>query len=299
MDIKNIEAFICVSNLQNFTKAAEELGYVQSTVTMQIQQLEREIGSPLFDRIGRKVSLTSTGMRFLPYAHEILHIMQKVSTLDKELEEIQGILKVGILESLFFSTMSKILPEFKKRFPYVTVECTIGPSTDLCDALQHNQLDMVFTSDNLDTTPSFSWHYKRKERMIFVANPYHELANKKKVTLEELLEYSFIMPERTGNCYRRLEELAADKRRDVHDTIIVNSVIAIIDLLSHTEGITFLPEYSVASYISQGILSYIHADIEDQYFYSQVLCHKSKWISPFAEYMITLIKDAHHVTVPT
>ena len=68
MDIKSIRTFVRVAELKSFTKAANEMNYVQSTVTMQIKQLEKELGYPLFDRIGKKVSLTLNGMQFLSYA---------------------------------------------------------------------------------------------------------------------------------------------------------------------------------------------------------------------------------------
>ena len=74
MDIKNIETFLRVAELENFTKAAEELSYAQSTVTTQIQQLERELGFPLFDRVGKHVSLTQLGEKFRAHADDILHI---------------------------------------------------------------------------------------------------------------------------------------------------------------------------------------------------------------------------------
>ncbi len=69
MDIKNIETFLHVAELENFTKAAEELSYAQSTVTTQIQQLERELGFPLFDRVGKHVSLTQLGEKFRACRH--------------------------------------------------------------------------------------------------------------------------------------------------------------------------------------------------------------------------------------
>ena len=65
MDIRNIRAFVRVAELKSFSKAAAELDYVQSTVTMQVRQLEQELGYPLFDRIGKRVSLTAMGAEFL------------------------------------------------------------------------------------------------------------------------------------------------------------------------------------------------------------------------------------------
>lgn len=77
MDFRNIRAFVRVAELKSFSKAAAEMDYVQSTVTMQVQQLEWELGHTLFDRIGRKVSLTALGAEFLTCAYEILHVVGK------------------------------------------------------------------------------------------------------------------------------------------------------------------------------------------------------------------------------
>ncbi|MFR1801691.1 MAG: LysR family transcriptional regulator, partial [Faecalispora jeddahensis] len=68
MELRNVATFLRVAECESFTKAAEQLGYVQSTVTIQIQQLEAEICVPLFDRLGKHVSLTSSGQEFMVYA---------------------------------------------------------------------------------------------------------------------------------------------------------------------------------------------------------------------------------------
>ena len=81
MDTQAIKTFIQVANLGSFTKAAEELRYAQSTVTMQIQRLEEELGFPLFERIGRKSCLTPGGQNFLPKATQILRLLQEASAV--------------------------------------------------------------------------------------------------------------------------------------------------------------------------------------------------------------------------
>ena len=115
MDIRNIQTFIRVAELKSFTKAADELNYVQSTVTMQIQQLEKELGYPLFDRIGKKVSLTSLGMEFLTYAYEILHAVEKAETLGRNSDNAHGILRLGVSESILFGVLADFLPAFKEK----------------------------------------------------------------------------------------------------------------------------------------------------------------------------------------
>ena len=80
MEIRNLVTFARIAEVQNFSKTAEQLGYSQSAVTMQIKQLEGELGAQLFERIGKQVKLTQAGERLLPYALEILAAVRQAET---------------------------------------------------------------------------------------------------------------------------------------------------------------------------------------------------------------------------
>ena len=80
MEIRNILTFLKVAGTQNFSKAAEQLGYSQSAVTIQIQQLEKELGTQLFERIGKRVYLTEKGQEFIGYASEIMRVTNEALT---------------------------------------------------------------------------------------------------------------------------------------------------------------------------------------------------------------------------
>ena len=71
MELRNLNTFLRITQLGSFTKAAKELGYATSTITAQIQQLEEEIGTPLFERMGRKNVLTPAGQELIPYAQQM------------------------------------------------------------------------------------------------------------------------------------------------------------------------------------------------------------------------------------
>ena len=149
MDLDTIKTFVTVANLGNYTKAAEELNYAQSTITSQIQQLEQELKFPLFERIGRKNYLTTGGQEFLPHALEIMHILQKSKVVGQNPEEVEGTLRIGVLESLLFSGVLGILPEFRSEYPKVDVMIKIGQASDILDTLRQNQLDIAYISYRL------------------------------------------------------------------------------------------------------------------------------------------------------
>jgi DNA-binding transcriptional LysR family regulator len=298
MDMRNIRTFLRVVDLESFTKAAEELNYAQSTVTTQILQMERELGFSLFDRIGKKIYLSSLGREFLVYANEISHIMSQVGILGKGENEMTGTLRVGVLESLLFHTMLDVIQEYNERYPNIHVEIKIGQVSELMELIKQNQLDMVYISSNLIEDSKLHCCYlhccyKREERIIFVTGPGHELANKKLVPLAEVLSYPLIVTERSGTCYDRLSELTSIRNLELHHFLMIDNTKAITELLQKGVGISFLPEYSVRRHIENGELTSVDADIEPQIYFSQILYHKSKWIAPYVEGMISVIRKLH------
>ncbi len=292
MDIRNIHTFIRVAELKSFTKAAEELNYVQSTVTMQIQQLERELGYPLFDRIGKKVSLTSLGMEFLTYAYEILHAVEKAETLGRDTDSIRGMLRLGVSESILFGVLIDFLPAFKKKYKNLDLRIKTGHTTELLEQLKQNQLDMLYLSANLNTEPDLRCHYVRPEYMVFLSGAGHSMAQKKKVPLKELMSNDFLVTEREGICYGRLRELTAQYNVTLRDSVEIDNIFIIADLVQKGMGLAFLPEYAVQKRLEEGTLVKLDVDIPPQIYYSQVLCHKSRWMSPFMTGLIQMIKEA-------
>ncbi len=89
MEFRNINTFLKVASTQNFSKAAEQLGYSQSAVTVQIRQLEKELGTPLFERIGKRVSLTERGEEFTAYANEIMRVTNQAMVLCQDLVQVK------------------------------------------------------------------------------------------------------------------------------------------------------------------------------------------------------------------
>lgn len=291
MDIRNIRTFVRVAELKNFTKAAEEMNYVQSTVTMQIQLLEKELGFPLFDRVGKKISLTDMGREFLNYAYEILHIIEKAESISNNNTDIKGSLRIGISESLLFSAFNDILPKLKKEYKNLNLSVKTGHTFELVDQLKQNQLDMLYISKSLNTDPDIKCYYQKQENLVFVCENSHELAKRKKISLQELLSYEFLVTEKEGICFSLLREIAAKNNLNLFSTIEIDSVAALIELVKKGMGFAFLPLYAVKKQTEKGELTVIDVDYPVQTYFSQILCHKNRWLSPFAKGFIRLIEE--------
>jgi len=288
MEIRNLETFIRVAELGSVTKAAQEMGFVQSTVSMQLRQMEEELGYPLFDRIGKRVSLTVLGQEFLHSAYEMVNIMDRAAA-KKDIADLQGTLRIGVLESLLFGKLLEVLPRFKERFPKVDLRLKMGQMGELIQQLKQNQLDLVYLSSDLNTDRELTCCCRRQEKIVFICSPEHPFAGRKKISREELFNEAFVVTERTGLCYGRLQALAAQSNTVVRDFVEVDSTIAITELVRKGMGIGFLPEYAVEKDIRDGLLARIPANVPEQTYFSQILCHKKRWLSPLMSGFIEMI----------
>ena len=106
MELRTLRTFQRVAQLKSFSKAAAALGYTQAAVTIQIQQLEKELHTRLFDRFGKTISLTQQGTIFYDYACRILDESEKAKLALQEAQELEGHLRIGMTESLCAACLS-------------------------------------------------------------------------------------------------------------------------------------------------------------------------------------------------
>ena len=212
MDIKSIKTFVRVAELKSFTKAANEMNYVQSTVTMQIKQLEKELGYPLFDRIGKKVSLTFAGSKFITYAYDMLKIVSDIENISDSTDDISGKLRIGVTESLMFGVLIDLLPIFKEQYKNIELSFKTGHTSDLIEELKHNDLDLIYISKSINTESELNCYYKKEEKMVFLSSSKHHLARENSILASELFKNNFIVTEKEGICFKRLSEIAAKKQ---------------------------------------------------------------------------------------
>lgn len=290
MEIRNIQAFLRVAELGSFTKAAAEMNYVQSTVTMQIQQLEKELSFPLFDRIGKNISLTMQGKEFLAYSKKIMNTVNDIHMLGKTSCDIAGTLKIGVLESLLFRVMLNVLPDFSMKYKNINVQIKMGQAADLILLLKQNQLDMIYISFDCNADSDLHCWYTRPEKIVFLSGSGNPLAKQKNVALHEVLEQPLIATEPSGICYNRLRTLATQNDLMLRHSLMVDSTIAVAELIRRGVGVAFLPEYSVEKLLHRGEIVKVNVAIQEQIYYSQVLCHKDKWMSFFMQDIIDLIE---------
>ena len=130
MEIRNIATFVKIVEYNNFTKAAESLGYSQAAVTAQIKSLEKELGIPLFDRIGRGIALTEEGKTFLPYALDVLNAEEAARNSVQPAKDLAGTLQICSPSSFATGPLPDLLRQFQGLHPQVDVTVKIRTFSD-------------------------------------------------------------------------------------------------------------------------------------------------------------------------
>lgn len=291
MDFKQLNAFLAISKFQSFTKAAESLGYAQSSVTTQIKLLENELEVKLFERIGKNVTLTHEGKKLLPYAKQMLKLSNDVKNTVFNKETPSGTLTIGAAESLCVLRLPEILKEYKRLYPEVEVSLKFGSCSDFRYFLTDNIIDVAFSLGIKIDSDEFISEVEIPEPMLLLAYPGHPLINKKAILPADIENEPLILTE-TGCSYRAaLENILTNCNVKPNVALETGSVQAIKQFTMSGLGITLLPKVAVEDEINSGKLIPLNWSGPDFQIISQVLYHKDKWISPALSEFLKLSKN--------
>lgn len=283
MDIKNLITFIHVAELSSFTKAAETLGYSQSTVSFQIKQLEMELDSQLFERIHHTVALTEKGRKVLTYAHQISKLTQELETDMRDEKDIHGHVRLAMPHSLCGSLLDEKFLDFRNRCPGITLKIIEAGTEEMFRLLNHNEVDAILTLDNHIYNAEYVIVCEEKVEMHFVAAASSPFAERKNIPIQELVRQPFILTEK-GMSYRRLmDEKLAGMSLEIQPVLEVGSTSRICFLVERGVGMSFLPDYVTAGQVAGGRMVYLDVDDLAIDVWKQLLHHRDKWVSPQME----------------
>lgn len=286
MDIRGLNIFIQVAELGSFTKVGEKLGYSQPTISFQIKQLEKELGVSLFDRIGHTVSLTDAGRDVLRYAQEICHLSQEMQLGSSGRREPAGVLRLGMPDSLCEPLITKQFQEFRRRYPKMSLQIYTGDTGHLLELLDHNEADLILTLDDHIYNPNYVIVEEEALDVHFVVSPENMVSQKDFVTIEELMQYPFLLTEK-GMSYRRLlDEWLARYSMEIRPVLETGRADQICALAEENAGIAFLPDYVTALSVRKGKLIRLRVQDFDMVVWKQLLYRREKWVSPQMAAMI-------------
>lgn len=280
MEIRNLNTFLQVSLVQNFTKAADILGYTQSNVSSQIRQLETEIGAPLFNRVGKNVTLTQYGQMLVPYAQQIVSTSAQIETLLINKDKIGGTVRVGFCESLFECLLEDAFYEYHKQFPNVVIDVTVDATAKLLKKVNTNEIDAACLIADFSGDSDLCYWNAEPCKMMVVATPDHPIVNNGPLSLHKLDGQEFILMEDTAPYILNFKGLLYKNNVEILSPLKVQSPEAAIKIMQRGHYLSVLPDYAVNKAIADKKL--VHLDIPDfdQTQSVQFITHKNKAVTP-------------------
>lgn len=247
MDIDQLKAFILVANNKSFTRTAELLNVVQSTVTTRIRMLEKQLGKELFERDKRNIKLTDAGSTFLPYCERILELAKEgVKSLQSEKDSSNHI-TIGTTHALWDYVLFEAIDAFQKS----------QPETSICMITEHSEVIIRKMIDGLIdigivfypvTHTKLTMELIIEDTFVLVADP-HMGMDKNFLTSDDLRNLPYIHLNWGGSFSGWFQEVASNQ--DFYD-VEVDHVSVLLKFLKSRKGLGFLPNSVAKRLIQQG-----------------------------------------------
>lgn len=192
---RRLQVFHTVARLLSFTKAAETLHMTQPAVTFQVRQLEEYFNTRLFDRTHNRISLTEAGERVYKYADRIFELYTEMENAVREMTgEISGSLTIGASTTIAEYMLPALLGDFRNQYPEVSIHLKVSNTDGIVSMVENNTIDLGVVEAPV-SNKNLVVDKCRDDRLVAIVPPKHELADKGKITIQELLAYPFICRE--------------------------------------------------------------------------------------------------------
>lgn len=295
MELRNLITFIQVAESGSFTKAAEQLGYSQSTISFQIKQLEEELDCLLFERINHTITLTERGHELISYAHQIRSLTEEFKeNLEKE-SNCSGHIHIVTPDSVCEEMISSHYMNFHAMYPSISIKFTTADTSVMFDMLDHNEADAIITLDSHSYRRDYVIAKEQPLSMHFVTSKNSRFVGKKNLKIKDIINEPFILTE-YGQGYRKVfDKELAKKSLEITPVLEIGRTDIITSILAQSNMISYLPDFVTKPLIASGELCYLDVTDMNLDIWKQLIYHKNKWISKSLKTFIEYVKTVEFV----
>ncbi len=287
MEIDTLKAFLAVAHTGSFSHAADRMHLTQPAISKRIAQLEQQLDARLFDRIGRTVRLTEAGNALVYRAKLILQQVEDTERAIRNLSgEIGGQLSLATSHHVGLWRLPSVLNNYVAKHPEVTLDLHFMDSEVAHERIIHGELEMAIitlaptTHDRLIAEPIW------RDELAFVCSRTHELAKRKKVTINELAEYAAILPDMTTFTGRIVKGMFKEHALHLEVGMSTNYLETIKMLIGVGLGWSVLPKTMVGDDV---VVLNVELDIARTL---GVIYHVNRTLSNAGEAFIDLLRAA-------
>lgn len=239
-----MRVFNAVARHLSFAKAAETLHVSAPAITMQIKELEAEVGMPLFERQGRKVSLTTSGEYMLVYARKMLALLKDAEDAAARLQRIEtGKLTIGMVDTATYF-IPALLRKFLNEHEGIELVLKVGNRLELIQWLQNSEVDIAIMGSPPLEIPTRAEPFAANP-LLFVASPDHPLSDGAGLKAEDLRQQSFIVREQGSGTRNAMEAFFLQARFLPRFSMELHSNDAIKQAVKANLGLSFLSLHTI------------------------------------------------------
>jgi len=260
MTLRQLTLFKAVAEHLSFTRAAADLSLTQPAVSIQIKQLESNVGMPLFEQIGKKIYLTDAGRELYATCHDIF---ARLEALEMSLSELQGAIK-GQLKLSVVTTATYFTPhlfsEFLRLYPEVNIRLNVTNRIHILERLANNEDDLVVMGQ-VPEQLNVQAHQFLENPLMIIAHPQHQLVGKKRIPLAALAEETFLVREIGSGTRLAMERCFASHHVELKTGMELGSSEAIKQGVIAQLGLSVLSQHTLTLELASGVIRLL--DVEN------------------------------------
>ena len=257
ISLKQLEAFVWVSDLGSFNKAADRLNTTQPNISARISALESVLDVIIMERDAGSVRLTSKGIHLLEHARRVLAETDNLILAANRAALFDGVLRLGVTEMIVHTWLRDFLREFKQRYPNITVELTVDLSVSLEKELNERSIDLAFHNGPFKHQVSGSIELGVYP-LIWIASPKIKLHHKNKLSFEHLASYPILTHSRGSQPYKEVAEHFSGRREQPVRLVPSSNLSACVHMAIDGYGSATVPAAMVTNEIKAGELKQVH-----------------------------------------
>lgn len=281
MTLHQLNIFRAVARRLNFTRAAKEIHLSQPSVSMQVHQLEDELGVSLFEQVGKRVYLTEAGKILEGYVHRVMALLDETHEAIEELKGLRrGHLHIGASTTPGVYLLPRIIGRFKERYPEVEVFLEIANTRQVAEKVLRNEIDVGFVGGLLEAGMGIRVEPYLMDELVLVAPPHHSLTGRHPIDPRELAGERLILRE-PGSATRELA-LKALNRLDVITQVgmELGNPEAVKQAVAAGLGLSFVSRFSVLSELAEGKLVVVPLEGLSPQRQLSIIFHQDKRLTP-------------------
>lgn len=279
MNIRKLSIFYETASCLNMSKVAKEMYISQPSISQCISEIEAELDTKLFDRIGKKLFLTYEGEIFFNYTRRILNIYEEgFNTIKDCANENRGKIIIGASITIGIYIMPYVIKKFNEEVPDIEISLVIDSQSNIEDLISHNKIDIAFIESSTLHSEVISKEIC-KDELVFISGIDHEWKGKKYLEKEDFLDNVFIFREDGSGTRETFETFLKSKNIEYKGYLELSHIEAIINYVKLNMGISCIPYISVIEKEKLGDLNISRlkdCKIERSLY---IIIHKDKYIS--------------------